>query len=1012
MNTTDIEIGIQEICDTSIKIKEYYINREALITAINAAPKDELEKCKNFYANRSGVVIDLRKELIDRLMTNENFTVASAKELIDKYKKGNENSYRAYKKWFSLFFPVLTFYGHNPMRDFMKRFIEKFISDLDLQGKVDVSNFDFQGARQQGNDRWWVAVFNKEQPSHSSSKQFFFEILEGKINYGIYRHSDKSYLKPKQTVEGDNFKYEDMLSYFKEYTQLLIEDVPENKNNNIHLEEENVYKISMGPDYFSEEDIEATIEKKLVLVHSHTKPKGRATKSQADIFKEDMQIGDYFYLTRGNQGVKILGQITSDAVPATFNNLYDKGWLERSYQIIAKSNRSGSYKDEGKYWAPNTNVTCWPIPANEMEQANDILFEPYFGLRFINAENNFDFKRTIDEFKEALTQETSVLKDFSLGTYTDRSHYVKISDHKNVIGTASVHYEIRSLKSGLAVELHFEGSDDNKNSFKKIQLPPSLEWFHWMSANSIRHKGFISKEEKDIVPQLISKLEVMENQIGDQIRSIMENENNSQNGKNNIELNQILYGPPGTGKTYNTINEALAICGVAVPEERDDALILFNTLIEKKQIVFTTFHQSMSYEDFIEGIKPQEPSEEGAPISYKVEPGLFKQIAVEAAFSLAEENKLKVTEKILDFSDAYDKFKEDIENTLEEGKEVRLKTKSGGYVVVDSISQNGNLTIKHQGKEKPYTVSKQRLSRLHIEMEDLENVSNFGAAFREVIGGSNTTTFWAVLNYIRKKYINGKTSERQDRKYEWDDKYEVIKTLKKEDYKKKSGKPYVLIIDEINRGNISSIFGELITLLEDDKRLGKDEALTATLPYSKDAFGVPPNLYIIGTMNTADRSVEALDTALRRRFSFVEMPPEPERIKDGKGLEEIEEIKLPELLKTINNRIEKILDKDHMIGHSYFMGLNTVQELKQVFHNKVIPLLQEYFFGDYGKIGLVLGEGFFEITEDNENNIFASFREYDSSGLMQRDVYHLMNVSKMDDQDFIAAVKNVSKQNE
>jgi len=476
-------------------------------------------------------------------------------------------------------------------------------------------------------------------------------------------------------------------------------------------------------------------------------------------------------------------------------------------------------------------------------------------------------------------------------------------------------------------------------------------------------------------------------------------------------INQILYGPPGTGKTYNTINEALRICQISIPVEREDALAVFNSLVEKKQIVFTTFHQSMSYEDFIEGIKPQEPLEEGAPISYKVEPGLFKQIAVEAAFSLAEENKLKVTEKILDFSDAYDKFKEDIENTLEEGKEVRLKTKSGGYVLVDSISQNGNLAIKHQGKEKPYTVSKQRLSRLHFEMEDLENVSNFGAAFREVIGGSNTTTFWAVLNYIREKYVKGKTNDRQERKYEWDDKYEVIKTLKKEDYYRKSGKPYVLIIDEINRGNISAIFGELITLLEDDKRLGKDEALTATLPYSKDAFGVPPNLYIIGTMNTADRSVEALDTALRRRFSFVEMPPEPAKIKEGKGLEVIEEINLPNLLTTMNNRIEKLLDKDHMIGHSYFMGLNTVEELKLVFHNKVLPLLQEYFFGDYGKIGLVLGEGFFEITEDNESNIFASFREYDSSGLMQRNVYHLKNVSKMEEKDFIAAVKNVSQPN-
>ncbi len=1011
MTKKEIEEGIQEICETSIKVKEFNVNKESLIAAINKAPKEELQKCKTFYANRSGVVIDLRKELINRLLANETFTVSSAKELIDKYKKGNENSYRAYKKWFSLFFPVLTFYGHDPMRAFMKRFIEKFISDLQLQGLVNVTNFDFQGARQQGNDRWWVAIYNKEQPSHSSSKQFFFEFLEGNINYGIYRHSDKAYLKPKQTVEGDSFKYEDMLTYFREYTQLLIGDIPENENKNIHLEEENVYKISMGPDYFSEIDILNSIEKQLVLVHSNTKPKGRATKSQADIFNEDMQIGDYFYLTRGNQGIKVLGQITSDAVPATFKNLYHEGWLERSYQIIAKSNSSERYKEEGKYWAPNTNVTCWAIPENELKLANEILFEPYFSLSFINTVSNFDFKKIIDDFKEALQNETTVLKNFKVGSYSDKSYYVKISDHKSLIGSSSVHYEIRSLKSGLAVELHFEGTEENKNSFKNINLPSNLEWFPWMSARSIRHTGFIGTNEIDIVPKLLVKLFEMENQIGNHIRDIMVNVSDSENNNDNKFLNQILYGPPGTGKTYNTINEALAICGLAIPEEREDALELFNALIEKKQIVFTTFHQSMSYEDFIEGIKPQEPSEEGAPISYKVEPGLFKQIAVEAAFSLAEENKFRVTEKILDFSDAYDKFKEDIENTLEEGKEARLETKSGGYVLVDSISQNGNLAIKHKGKDKPYTVSKQRLSRLHFEIDDLENVPNFGTAFREVIGGSNTTTFWAVLNYIREKYLKRKTSERQERKYDWDDKYEVVKSLKKEDYKKRNGKPYVLIIDEINRGNISAIFGELITLIEEDKRLGKDEALTATLPYSKDSFGVPPNLYIIGTMNTADRSVEALDTALRRRFSFVEMPPEPEKIKEGKGLEVIDGVNLPNLLSTINNRIEKLLDKDHMIGHSYFMGLNKAADLKQVFHNKVLPLLQEYFFGDYGKIGLVLGDGFFESTEGNDKDIFAPFNDYDSNGLMQRNVYHLKNLSKMDDLDFIEGVKNVFKQN-
>ena len=192
-----------------------------------------------------------------------------------------------------------------------------------------------------------------------------------------------------------------------------------------------------------------------------------------------------------------------------------------------------------------------------------------------------------------------------------------------------------------------------------------------------------------------------------------------------------------------------------------------------------------------------------------------------------------------------------------------------------------------------------------------------------------------------------------------------IKTSKRNDDKTKKKQNFVLIIDEINRGNVSQIFGELITLVEEDKRLGTDEALEVTLPYSKEKFGVPPNLFIIGTMNTADRSVEAIDTALRRRFSFEEMPPKPElvaiegKLKSQNGF--LDNIDLPLLLNTLNKRIEKLLDKDHQIGHSYFMSVLSFKDLKSTFQNKIIPLLQEYFFGDYGKIGLVLGKDFFEI---------------------------------------------------
>src|SRR5690606_14714168 len=157
------------------------------------------------------------------------------------------------------------------------------------------------------------------------------------------------------------------------------------------------------------------------------------------------------------------------------------------------------------------------------------------------------------------------------------------------------------------------------------------------------------------------------------------------------------------------------------------------------------------------------------------------------------------------------------------------------------------------------------------------------------------------------------------------------------------------------------------------KRLGRDEALAVTLPYSKDTFGVPPNLYIIGTMNTADRSVEALDAALRRRFSFTEMLPNASLIaKKGKLKDGILDedpnytINLSKLLETINLRIEKLVDRDHQIGHSYFLPIEDWETLRQAFYKCLIPLLQEYFFGDYGKIALVLGRGIVTEKERSE----------------------------------------------
>lgn len=329
---------------------------------------------------------------------------------------------------------------------------------------------------------------------------------------------------------------------------------------------------------------------------------------------------------------------------------------------------------------------------------------------------------------------------------------------------------------------------------------------------------------------------------------------------------------------------------------------------------------------------------------------------------------------------------------------VELESKSGGKVIVESISAQGNFIVKHPEGMRTYTISKPRLSKLNSAIKNLNDVSNINDQFREIIGGSNSSAYWAVLNAIRKETKKVKKIKGQ-RSFTFEEKLEVVNDY--QNYKNLQGKPYVLIIDEINRGNVSQIFGELITLIEEDKRLGTEEELQVILPYSKKPFGVPANLYIIGTMNTADRSVEALDAALRRRFSFEEMPP-------NYDLEELNRViggvQLSNLLKIINGRIEMLLDKDHLIGHSYFVKVKNIQDLQLAFQNKIIPLLQEYFFGDYGKIGLILGTKFFEEETKNKSVQLKSFFDYGDDGFEERKIYRLKDLSRMNEEDFKTAI--------
>jgi 5-methylcytosine-specific restriction protein B len=417
------------------------------------------------------------------------------------------------------------------------------------------------------------------------------------------------------------------------------------------------------------------------------------------------------------------------------------------------------------------------------------------------------------------------------------------------------------------------------------------------------------------------------------------NQDKEEDFSNNPDIpkNQILYGPPGTGKTYSTVSLALDILDAS--DRKDD----INNIGELKeefgdQVEFVTFHQSFSYEDFVEGLKAETSD---GKVVYDIKPGIFKRICKNAKDS--GNNSLE------NFKISIQKLKE-----LTTEKPLGLKTVS-----------NKNFTFSYQGKTT---------FRVVPESSDKEfNASGYKSGYPVNIDGIielyknpeyeiyNPSYAKAILQYLIKENDLKAYQETTDKK------------------------PHILIIDEINRGNISQIFGELITLLEESKRAGQKEAITLQLPYSKEFFSVPDNLYIIGTMNTADRSLTMMDTALRRRFDFIEMLPNP-------YLEQISvncsEINLQQLLKTINERIEILYDREHLIGHSFLMNINDLQSLRKAFKNKILPLLEEYFYDDFEKINLVLGG----------DNFYK--KQTKKLGEFEKDIYIKQDINGLKAEDF------------
>lgn len=454
----------------------------------------------------------------------------------------------------------------------------------------------------------------------------------------------------------------------------------------------------------------------------------------------------------------------------------------------------------------------------------------------------------------------------------------------------------------------------------------------------------------------------------------------------NFNPNLILYGPPGTGKTYAT--EKIID---AFEKNYYNKNSSYRKAKEENRVRNITFHQSYSYEEFIEGIRPV-LGEGGGSISYTLEDGIFKEFCINAEKELIKrkENaayveqissdstiwKISLGEKksdvvynecLLKNEIAIDGINDTDLSDADYDDIFRLLGNESKYGEKPVQNANTMYSFVHDMKEGDVVLvynSPETIRQIGIVNSEYFHINEAKYAHRrKVVWLKNLNYPINIKKYNKNTTLTLKTVYRLSRMTVSDvvDMIEKSSPNLQNQEDKHQVKPYYMVIDEINRGNISKIFGELITLIEQDKR-GKD----AILPYSKKPFRVPANLYIIGTMNTADRSIAAIDTALRRRFTFVEIEPDSSILAKNDNNPIINDrIDLTKLMDALNNKIVELYDRDHRIGHAYFMGFDSLKGLYQTWYYKILPLLAEYFYNDIPALAKIVGAKFF----DNNGNV-------------------------------------------
>lgn len=653
------------------------------------------------------------------------------------------------------------------------------------------------------------------------------------------------------------------------------------------------------------------IQAKLQELEGVTNSKKNDTTANYDFYKS-ISIGDIIIVKKGISELLGYGVVVSDYYYDDERNSYQKC---RKMDWKSKGNWKGDFNLPIKTL---TDITKYPT--------DDANYNKYYEKLMSIMEENLQISNVKDKFVDWMIANTNGGNYFEKQFGSNRTRFEKeLTEYEAIYKTTF---------DGLLFDINLSNLS-NEIAILRNNIYSKTNAFYDYSKNKAtdRPKAILGKKNYlRFLNEYFLIDQTMESKPVD----------------NQFPLNQILYGPPGTGKTYHTVLEAAKVVTGNLLITYDEALKVFNENLGT-QIEFITFHQNYSYEDFIQGLRPDTGN--GTALTFEKKDGVFKRIADRALFEYyieIQQNEAITSEIYLDVNEVY----LDFYNSLSVGK--KFLTKTNVTIKLVQRNENKNLVFKYVNGNRPVLVSSNRLLTLFEKIPDITLVQNINEDIRAAIGGCDATIYYTMLKEFIAFYEANKS--RVQRKEEYQDfnylditeerKKEILAQISVNDLRavdKNAVKNYVIIIDEINRANISRVFGELITLIEEDKRSHGKIPMRVTLP-SGDTFIVPSNLYLIGTMNTADKSIALLDIALRRRFEFVPMYPDAT----------LEAVHDKEILIAINSAILQRKSHDFTIGHAYFMGENF--DLEKTINHKVIPLLLEYFMNDEKEVIAILKE--------------------------------------------------------